>query len=131
MRVAGVKGRLQLRQKQPPKESREHAHRQEETRAAGHPALAIGTQATAWDYAVQMRMVQQILAPGMQNGDETDLGAQVLGIGRNRAQGLSRGVKQEVIDYGLVLVRDRRDGLGQRKDDVEIRHGKEVGLAII
>ena len=79
---------------------------------------------------MQMRVMQQILAPGMQNGDETDLGTQVLWIGGDRAQGLGGGMKQEVVDHGLVLVRDRGDLLGQREDHVEILNGKEVGLAI-
>lgn len=31
--------------------------------------------------AVQMRMMKQVLAPGVQHGEEANLGAQVLGIG--------------------------------------------------
>jgi hypothetical protein len=66
----------------------------------------------------------------MEYGDEADLGAQVLGGGGDRAQGLGRGVKQDVVDHGFILVRDRGDGLGQRKDHMEILNGNEVGLAI-
>ncbi len=82
---AGVKGALQLRQKQPAKQPREYAHRQEEPRAAGEPVFAIGTQAAARNHAMQMRVMEQILAPGMKDGDEADLGAQMFGIGSNRA----------------------------------------------
>ena len=39
-------------------------------------------------------------------------------------------MKQDVVDYGLILIRNRGDGLGQRKDHVEVLNGKEVGLAI-
>jgi hypothetical protein len=129
MQRPGVKG-LQLRQEQAAKQPREHAHRQEEARTAGNPAFAVGTQAAARHHAMQMRVMQQILAPGMQNGDEADLGAQVLRIGGDRAQCLGGGVKQDVVDHGLVLVRDRGDLFGQREDHVEVLHGKEVGLAI-
>ena len=80
---------------------------------------------------MQMRMMLQILTPGMEYGNEADLGAQVLGSRCDRAQGLGGGVKQDVVDYGLILIRNRGDRLGQRKDHVEVLNGKEVGLAIL
>ena len=92
--------------------------------------LAIGAQTTPGDHTMHMRVMQQILAPCVQNRHEADLGAQMLGIGRDRAQGFGGGVKQHVVDHGLVLVRNRRDLLGQRKDHMEILHGKKVGLPI-
>ena len=79
---------------------------------------------------MQMRMMLQILTPGMEYGDEADLRAQVLGSLCDRAQGLGGGVKQDVVDHGLILIRNRGDRLGQRKDHMEVVNGKEVGLAI-
>ena len=66
----------------------------------------------------------------MEYGDEADFGTQVLGSGGDRAQGFGGGVKQDVVDHGFILVRDRGDGLGQRKDNVKVLNGQEVGLAI-
>ena len=66
----------------------------------------------------------------MQQGDEANLRTQVLGGVGDRAQGLGGGVKQDVVDYGFILVRDRSDRLGQRKDHMEVLNGKEVGLSI-
>ena len=51
-----------------------------------------------------MRVMLKILTPGMQQGDEADLGTQVLGSGGNRAQGLGGGVKQDVVDHGFILI---------------------------
>ena len=79
---------------------------------------------------MQMRMMLQILTPGMEYGDEADLRAQLLGSRCDRAQGLGGGVKQDVVDYGLILIRNRSDRFRQRKDNVEILNGNEVGLAI-
>ena len=79
---------------------------------------------------MQMRVMLQTLAPGMQDGDEADLCAQMSGIRRDRAQSLGCGVKQDVVDGGLILVCNRGDFFGQREDDVEIVYGDEVGLAI-
>ena len=55
---------------------------------------------------------------------------QVSGIGSDRAQSLGGGVKQDVVNHGLVLVRDRGDLLGQREDDVEVVDWDEIGPAI-
>jgi hypothetical protein len=79
---------------------------------------------------MHMRVMLQILALGMQQDDEADLGAQVLGSSGDLAQRLGGGVKQDVVDHGLILIRNRGDRLGQRKDHVEVLNGNEVGLAI-
>ena len=42
---------------------------------------AIGCQATDWHETVEMGMEQQVLAPTVQDRQESDLGAEVLGIG--------------------------------------------------
>jgi hypothetical protein len=99
-------------QKQAAEQTRQHAHRQEETGAAGHPAVVIGGQAAAWHDAVQMRMVLEILPPGVQYGEEADLGAQVLGIACNGQQSISRGAEQDVINHCLVLVGNGSERLG-------------------
>ena len=74
-----------MREEQAPKQSRQHPHRQEEAKSAGDPALAIGREAAAGYHAVQMRVMQQVLAPGVQDRDEADLGAQVPGVRSDRA----------------------------------------------
>jgi hypothetical protein len=67
----------------------------------------------------------------VQDGDEADLGAQVLGIGSDGAQGLGAGVEEQIVEGGFVLKGDRRDRLGHGKDDVEvIDPGEQLGLAI-
>lgn len=95
MQVPVVEGLSQLRQEQAPEQPRQHAHRQEEARATGDPALAVRSHPAAGYDAVQVRVVQQVLAPGVQDGDEADLGAQVSAIGGDGAQGLGGGVEQD------------------------------------
>jgi len=45
----------------------------------------------------------QSLSPGMENAEEADLGAEMLGVGGNLQQSRGAGVEQEVIDNLLVL----------------------------
>ena len=44
---------------------------------------AVERETTAWDDAVDMRMMQKILAPSMQHTQEADLGAEMLCIRRD------------------------------------------------
>ena len=43
------------------------------------------------------------LAPGVQHGEETDLGAEVARVGGDGAQRLGDGPEEQAIDDGLVL----------------------------
>ena len=92
--------------------------------------LAVSTDTAARHYAMHMRVMLQSLTPGMQQGDKTDLGTQVLGSGGDFAQSLGGGVKQNVVNHGLILIRDDCDLLGQREHNMEVLNGNEVGLAI-
>ena len=77
-----------------------------------------------------MRMVCQVLAPGVQHGEEADLGAEVVRIGGDPSQRLRRRAEQYVVDDGLVLERDGRDLVRNGEHDVEVRHVEQLGLAI-
>lgn len=72
-------------------------------------------------------MVCHCLAPGMQDGSQTDFRAEPLGIGGDRLQCLSRHLHQQSINDRLVLESDLRDRRRQGKDDMEVRDGQEVG----
>ena len=73
-------------------------------------------------------MVVQVLAPAVQHRDQADLGAQMFGIGGDRAQRLGRGPEQDRVDHRLVLEGDRRDRRRQREDDMEIGNRQEFVL---
>ena len=75
---------------------------------------------------MDVRMSEQILSPGVQNGEETDLGAQVLGVGGNLKQRLCASPEQQVIDDALVLQRQAGELMGQREDDVKVAHVEQL-----
>ena len=77
-------------------------------------------------YAVDMRVVLQGLAPGVQDRQEADLGPEMCGIRGNRTQGFCRRTKQDVIDDPFVLVGNGGDLLGDGKHDVEILRLQEL-----
>ena len=54
------------------------------------PTGAAGGEASGRQDAVDMRVMDQRLSPGVQHAEEADLGAQMLGIGRHLQQRLRR-----------------------------------------
>ena len=66
-------------------EAREHPYRQKEPRSASDPPLTGGVESPAGDDAVQVWMKGERLSPGVEHGEEADLGPEVFGIGSDRA----------------------------------------------
>jgi hypothetical protein len=77
---------------------------------------------------MDVRMVMQVLAPGVEHGDEADLGAEMLWVGADRAERLGRCLEQDGVDRLLVLERDLGDRRRQREHDMEIRRRQQLGL---
>ncbi len=117
-------------EEEPAEETRQHPHGQEEAGLAGDPARSVQRQAAAGNDDVDVRMVGQRRAPGVQYGGQADARAQMLRVGRDRGQRLGGGPEQEVVDGGLVLERDGADRRRQGEDDVVIGNRQEFGLAV-
>ena len=64
---------------------------------------------------VNVGMQEQVLSPGMQDADHTDLSAQVFRVGCDFQQGLSAGSEQQVVKQTRIFQ-------GQQVEFV--RHGK-------
>lgn len=115
-------------EKQPAEQAGQNADGEEEPWAAGDPG-AIGAEASPGCHGVDVRVMEQVLAPGMKEGKEADPGAEVLGIGGDGQQRLRTGVEQKLVEAGLVLQRQRVELLGNREDDVEVFDGQQFGSA--
>ena len=99
-------GRRELVQEQASEQPRQHAHGQEEARPAGDPAASIGRKAATRHDAMQVRVMGQRRAPGVQHADKADPGAEVLGVPGDGDQGLGGGLEQDAVDHRLVVVGD-------------------------
>lgn len=71
-------GGAQRLKEQAAEESREDAHWQVEPVATGDPARVVERGTAARHDTVDMRMVVQVLAPGVEHRDEADLGTEML-----------------------------------------------------
>jgi hypothetical protein len=117
-------------EEQPPEQLAQHPHGQEERRARRHPAPTIGRDAAARHDHVDVRMVRNGRAPGVEHGGDADAGAEMPRVRRDRQHRLRGRPEQQVVDRGLVLERDV-GGLGrEREDDMEVADRQEVRLAL-
>ena len=69
---------------------------------------------------MQVRMMHEVLAPGMKHGEEADLRTQVFRIRSNRAEGFRNGSGQNAVDDFLVLEGDEGNRFWHSKDDMEV-----------
>lgn len=64
-------------------------------------------------------------APGVEDSEEAELGAEMLGSGGDGLQGFGGGVEQDVVDRCLVVMGDGGDLLRHGEDDVEVWHDQK------
>ena len=91
LQLTGGEGLFQIVQEETSKHPREHCDREEERRPAGDPAFTVQRDPAARNKKVNVRVVQQILPPGVQHTQEADLRAQMVWIVGLQPTGLSLG----------------------------------------
>ena len=123
-----IEGTAKQSQKLTPEHAAEHAHRQEESGPAGDPARAIESQPASRHDAMHMRMVLEVLAPGVEDRQDSDLGPEMLGIGGDLLQRFGGGSEQKAVDLPLILKRDRTKRRGKRKNHMKVLDGQELGF---
>ena len=108
----------------PAEHSAQDSDRKKEGIARMNPALVIWGQAAGRDHAVDMRVMQKVLAPGVKHTEETDLCAEMRRIGGGLQQGGGAGAEQQVIEKLFVMERQRSQLVRQREDHVDVGHGQ-------
>jgi hypothetical protein len=73
-------------------------------------------------------MAQQVLAPGMEDGEEADLGAEPFRIGSHFEQGLGTGLEQQVEKGPGRSPSQGVQFVGQGEDDMEVVGVEQVPL---
>ena len=117
-------GPLEAGHKLAPKHAAENLPRQKERIVGLNPARVIGGQTTRRNHAVDMRMMLQVLSPGVEHAQEANLSAEVMGIGGDFQQRRGAGAEQQAIEDALVLLGERRQLVRQREDHVTVTNGQ-------
>ena len=117
-------------QEQATEQLAEHAHRQQEGRARRNPTLPVQRQSATRHDHVDVRVMGHRRTPGVQDGGDTDAGAQMLWVGGDGGYRFRRRLEQQPVDRRLVLPRDVGNLGRQCEDDMEVPDREEVGLAL-
>src|SRR5580692_11352550 len=67
-----------------------------------------------------MRMVQQVLPPRVQNGEESDLRSQMFGIAGDGIERMRGGPEQNIVNHFPVVIRYPRNLFRQGEDHVKV-----------
>lgn len=89
---------------------------------AANPACLIEGDAAGWHQAVDVRMSQQFLIPGVQDSQKAKACPQMPGIRSNGEQRLRNGAEEDVVHDGRVLPRQRNEFVRQRENHVRVSH---------
>jgi hypothetical protein len=79
------------------KDAAENADGQEETGRSSNPSGAIDRKAACRHDAVDMRMMLQVVSPGVQDTEQADIGSQVLRIACDFEQRCGTGSEEQIV----------------------------------
>jgi hypothetical protein len=65
-------------------------------------------------------MMQQVLAPGVEYGEKTDLGAEMARVAGDGEERLGGGAEQQAVNHLLVMKGNGGGWFGQSEDDVKV-----------
>ena len=106
----------------------EDGNREKEAWAGVDPPCAVWRQAAHGDHAVDVGMVLEALAPGVEHHEPANGRAEPFRIRADLEQRLRGRPKQQVVDDALVGEGETREWRWHREDDVDVAHGQELRL---
>jgi hypothetical protein len=104
----------------------EHLHGQKEIRAGVDPAARIGGKAAGRDDAMNVGMMGEVLPPGMKDGGEANVGAEMTRVGRDVEEGLSGSMEQEIVEALGIVEEKRAEGIGKGEHHVEMGNREDA-----
>jgi hypothetical protein len=72
-------------------------------------------------------MVLKVLSPGVEHGEQADIGSKVLRVACDLEHGGRTGAEEQIVEQSLVLQHERGELMWQREDEVEVGHGQQLG----
>ena len=89
------------------------------------PAGVIEREAAGGNHTMDMRMKLELLIPGVQHAEETNLCAEVSGIASDFEKSFRTGAKQEIVDDLFVLQHQWGQVAGECEDHVQVARGEK------
>jgi hypothetical protein len=102
-----------------------HLDGKEEGVVRGDPAGVVWSEPAGSKYAVEVRMKLQPLIPAVKHAEEADLSSKMPWIMGDLKQGLSTGMKEQVVNQTFVLQCERGQFSRQGEDGMDIASGQK------
>src|SRR5271163_4711111 len=93
-----------------------------------NPMRLVGGETTRRDQAVDVRMEEQVLAPGMQDADESNPRREPLRVGGDFLHRGGAAAEEQVVQQAGIALAERVQLVRQRKDHVEVADGQQFLL---
>jgi hypothetical protein len=77
-----------------------------------------------------MRMVQEGLAPGVEDAQNAERRAQVLACARHLKERRGTGLEEKVVQQPFVLQRESREGVRQGEHDMGVRDRQQLAFPL-
>lgn len=107
----------------------EHATWKEKSIPCAYPGFVVRRQTACRNHAVNVRMMEQVLPPGMKDAEKANLSSQVFRIGGNLQESCGAGSKQKCVNQFLIMKRQKRKCVRNRKNQMDVWNGEEFPLA--
>jgi hypothetical protein len=75
---------------------------------------------------VHVHVLGEGLAPGVEDGGDAEVTAEMARVAAEAQEGGGGGVEQETVEELGVALGERVEGVGQGEDDVEVRNGQDL-----
>jgi hypothetical protein len=124
-------GSVKLGEELSAEEPTEETNREKEAVSTAEPALFVRTQASTGNDTMDMGMVVEVLAPGVQDRKTGDLCAEKFGVSAEGEQGLGNGAKENPVHGAAVAEREGRELLREGEHHVEVLDREEFLLALL
>jgi cytochrome c-type biogenesis protein CcmH/NrfF len=122
-------GSLELGEELSPEEPAQYANGEKEPIPTAHPAVFISAQASAGNDAMEVGVVMEVLAPGVQDGEAGDLRSEMVRVSAQGQQCLGNGTKEHPVDDATILERQWSELLRNGEHDVEVLDVEQFLLA--
>jgi hypothetical protein len=106
----------------------ESFHREKETMVSREPGKSIGCQCASRDEIVNMGMIGEVAAPGVQDAEHADLSTQEARVKCQELGGCGGGTEEQFIEEGLVAASDWAQSGREGEGEHEVRDRQEQVL---
>jgi len=99
---------------------------QEEPGRRVYPSGTIEGQTSGGNDVVYVGMNLEVLSPGMEHAEESDVGPRCCGSRASSSSEAGTGGESKIVEQAFVLEDQRAEFVRQGEDDVEVRHGQQL-----